>query len=165
MLCTAIEQLREEQSFLAAVMGTEETIKIPAAEGEKCAVWSKNNNQAQRTSEEVYCFLVPNKLMFLKVNCSQYDQAISIVLDTVVPSSPMSIPCLEKGPVLKTLGPMWQSSHIRSTHNSFGYLFPKNRRITIPLNRVFYFQLRNKQFSLDRDIKFLSTYHDVIFQL
>lgn len=83
-----IEQLGEEQSFLAAVTGTEQTIKIPAAEGEKFSVWGKNNNQSQRTLEEAYCFLVPNKLMFLEVNCSQYDWAIGIVLDTTVPIFP-----------------------------------------------------------------------------
>lgn len=33
-----IEQLGEEQSFLAAVTGTEHPIKIPAAEGEKRSI-------------------------------------------------------------------------------------------------------------------------------
>lgn len=54
------EQLGEEQSFLAAVTETEQTIKIPAAEGEKHSIWGNNNNQAQRILKETYCFLVSN---------------------------------------------------------------------------------------------------------
>ena len=54
-----IEQLGEEQSFLAAVTGTEQPIKIPAAEGKKCSIWGNNNNQTQRIWKETYCFLVP----------------------------------------------------------------------------------------------------------
>lgn len=68
-----IEQLEEEQSFLAAVTGTELPIKIPAADGEKCSFWDNNNNQAQRILKETYCFLVTNYVVFLKVNCSGYD--------------------------------------------------------------------------------------------
>lgn len=41
-----IEEIGEEQSCLAAVTGTEQPIKIPAAEGEKRSVLSNNNNQA-----------------------------------------------------------------------------------------------------------------------
>ena len=51
-----IEQLGEEQSFLAAVIGTELPIKFPAAEGEKHSIWGNNNNQAKRILKETYCF-------------------------------------------------------------------------------------------------------------
>lgn len=57
-----IEQLGEEQSFLAAVTETERPIKFPAAEGEKRSISgnNNNNNQAQRILKETYCFFVPN---------------------------------------------------------------------------------------------------------